>query len=60
MQAESKNMELPTAGATDTPAVPVVVDRPTWRAGLDALRSGRRRTPARVTRSPQRTGACRW
>ncbi|HXR17889.1 MAG TPA: DUF899 family protein [Terriglobales bacterium] len=35
---ESKNVELPTAGGIDTPALPAVVDRATFQSELDALR----------------------
>ena len=38
MQDESKNVGLSTAGGTDTPALPAVVDRATFQAALDALR----------------------
>jgi predicted dithiol-disulfide oxidoreductase (DUF899 family) len=38
MKDESKNVGWPAAGATDTPGVPVVVDRATFQAELDRLR----------------------
>ena len=38
MKDESKNVGLSTAGGTDTPALPAVVDRATFQAELDALR----------------------
>jgi predicted dithiol-disulfide oxidoreductase (DUF899 family) len=38
MKDESQNVELSTAGGTDTPALPAVVDRATFQAELDALR----------------------
>ena len=38
MKDKSKNVGLPTAGGTDTPALPAVVDRPTFQAELDRLR----------------------
>jgi predicted dithiol-disulfide oxidoreductase (DUF899 family) len=38
MKDESKNVELPTAGGTDTAALPTVVDRATFQAELDTLR----------------------
>jgi predicted dithiol-disulfide oxidoreductase (DUF899 family) len=38
MKDESKNVGCPTAGATDTPGLPAVVDRDTFQAELDALR----------------------
>jgi predicted dithiol-disulfide oxidoreductase (DUF899 family) len=37
MADEPKNVEWRAAGGTDTPGVPVVVDRASWQAGLDAL-----------------------
>jgi hypothetical protein len=37
MKDDSKNVELPTAGGNDTPALPTVVDRATWQAERDAL-----------------------
>ena len=39
---------------------PPAVDRATFQAELDELAPGRRRTPAKATRSPRRAGACRW
>ena len=39
---------------------PAAVDRATFQAELDKLRSGRRRTPAKATRSPRPAGACPW
>jgi hypothetical protein len=38
MKDESKHVGLSTAGGTDTPALPAVVDRATFQAELDALR----------------------
>jgi predicted dithiol-disulfide oxidoreductase (DUF899 family) len=38
MNDESKNVGWPAAGATETPGVPVVVDRATFQAELDAVR----------------------
>ena len=38
MQLESKHVESSTAGAIDSAAMPVVVDRATFQAELDALR----------------------
>jgi len=38
VNAEAKNMGVSTAGGTDTPALPAVVDRATWQAELDAVR----------------------
>lgn len=38
MQDEPKNVGEPPAGASDTPAMPAVVDRATFQAELDALR----------------------
>jgi predicted dithiol-disulfide oxidoreductase (DUF899 family) len=38
MKDESKNVELSTAGGTDTPALPAVVDRVTFQAEVDGLR----------------------
>jgi predicted dithiol-disulfide oxidoreductase (DUF899 family) len=38
MKDESKNVGVSTAGGTDTPALPAVVDRATFQAELDALR----------------------
>ena len=38
MKDESKNVGWPASGSTDTPGVPVVVDRATFQAELDRLR----------------------
>ena len=38
MKDQSKNVELPTVGGTDTQALPAVIDRPTFQAELDRLR----------------------
>ena len=38
MKDAPENVGWPAAGATGTPGVPVVVDRATWQAELDALR----------------------
>ena len=39
---------------------PEIVNRATWRPSGRNCWSGRRRTPARATRSPPRDGGCRW
>ena len=52
MKDEKKN------GAAGTAARPAVVDRAAFEAGLDKLRSGKRRTPAKATRSPRPGGGC--
>ena len=41
------------------PSLPPVVDRAAWRAARDELLVGRRRTPARATRSPPLAAGCR-
>ncbi len=38
MMDKSKNVGLSTAGGTDTPAMPPVVDRATFQGELDVLR----------------------
>ena len=38
MRDASKHVGVSTAGGTDTPALPAVVDRATFQAELDALR----------------------
>jgi hypothetical protein len=60
MGDESANPGGPTAGATSAPCLPAAVDRAAFQAELDRLRVGRRRTPAKATRSPRPGGACLW
>jgi hypothetical protein len=60
MTDESANLGGPAAGATNGPSLPATVDPTTFQAELDRLRSGRRRTPGKATRSPRPDGACPW
>ena len=53
-------MSTDTSGTAGASGQPQVVDRATFEAELTRLRRGRRRTPARATRSPPPAGGYRW
>jgi hypothetical protein len=60
MKSELEKVGWPAAGGTGAPGMPVVADRATFQAGLDALLVREKAHTREVTRSRPPAGGCRW